>query len=106
MRSFVIFPVLLLVAFAILEFIQPRWVPEPTKDGTGPLAVKIDTRLVAPAYHSPIEWWRTHHMDMINNGDFTEADCLSCHDPATSCNNCHSYVGVPAIATPAPEDTR
>ena len=102
MRNILIFFVLLLLAFAILAFVQPHWVPEPAKDGTGPLAVKIDSRLVAPEYHSPIEWWRTHHMDMINDGDFVEADCLQCHDAATSCNNCHAYVGVRAIETPSP----
>lgn len=102
MRNILIFFVLLLLALAILAFVQPHWVPEPVKDGTGPLAVKIDSRLVAPEYHSPIEWWRTHHMDMINDGDFLEADCLQCHDATTSCNNCHTYVGVRAIATPSP----
>ena len=102
MRNILVFVILLLITFAILIFVQPQWVPEPAKDGAGPLAIKIDPRLVAPEYHSPIEWWRTHHMDAINAGDFTEADCSRCHDPQTSCNNCHSYVGVPAIPTPSP----
>ena len=102
MRNILAFVILLLIALAILAFVQPQWVPEPAKDGAGPLAVKIDSRLVAPEYHSPIEWWRTHHMDIINSGDFAEADCLRCHDATTSCNNCHSYVGVRAIPTPSP----
>jgi hypothetical protein len=102
MRNILFFVFLLLITLALLVFAQPQWVPEPAKDGAGPLAIKIDPRLVAPEYHSPIEWWRTHHMDLINNGDLVEADCLQCHDVATSCNNCHSYVGVRAIPTPTP----
>ncbi len=102
MRNVLVFFVLLLITFALLAFVQPQRVPEPAKDGPGPLAVKIDSRLVAPEYHSPLDWWRTHHMDMVNAGDFVEADCLQCHDPITSCNNCHHYVGVRTIATPAP----
>ena len=102
MRNILIFVLLLIIAFAILAFAQPQQVSRPVKDGTGALAVKIDSRLVAPEYHSPLEWWRTHHMDMVNNGDFTEAQCQHCHDANTSCNNCHSYVGVKPIVTPAP----
>ncbi len=102
MRNILIFVLLLILAFAILAFAQPRWVQPPAKDGQGPLAVRLDPRLVAPEYHSPIEWWRTHHMDMLNSGDFVQADCLHCHDVNKSCNNCHNYVGVQPIATPSP----
>ncbi len=102
MRNVLIFIILLLIAFALLAFVQPRWVPRPEMDGAGPLAVKIDARLAAPEYHSPLEWWKTHHMDVVNSGDLREADCLQCHDPVTSCNNCHGYVGVRAIVTPSP----
>ena len=102
MRNMLVFVILLLIALALLAFVHPQWVPEPAKDGAGPLSVKIDSRLAAPEYHSPIEWWRTHHMDMIDHGDFAEADCLQCHDATTSCNNCHAYVGVRAIATSSP----
>jgi len=37
-------------------------------------------------------------MDVVNRGDMTESDCLYCHEPAKSCNNCHGYVGVNPIA--------
>ncbi len=100
MRNILIFAILLITALALLALIQPRWVTPPAKDGQGALAVKIDSRLIAPEYHSPIGWWRTHHMDALNGGDFKESDCLFCHNPATSCNNCHSYVGVKQIASP------
>jgi hypothetical protein len=26
-----------------------------------------------------------------------QADCLYCHDPKTSCDNCHDYVGAKHI---------
>lgn len=102
MRNILIFILLLFIAFAILAFAQPRAVQKPERDGAGPLAIKLDSRLVAPEYHSPLDWWRTHHMDTINSGDFTEAQCLNCHEASTSCNNCHAYVGVKPIATPSP----
>jgi hypothetical protein len=102
MRNPLIFVILFLLVLAALIAIQPQNVSAPVKDGKGPLAVQIDSRLVAPEYHSPIAWWRTHHMDAVNGGDFVEADCLTCHDPAKSCNNCHSYVGVKQIIQVSP----
>jgi hypothetical protein len=73
-------------------------VPEkPTKDGPGPLSVRIDREFVAPEYHSPLEWWQTHHFRVVNSGDVPERDCLYCHKPEKSCNNCHGYVGVKQI---------
>ncbi len=103
MRNRVLLAVLLVVAIALLIAIRPARVAAPVKDGKGPLAIQIDSRLVAPEYHSPMGWWRTHHMDAVNGGDFAEVDCLYCHEAATSCNNCHAYVGVKQIgaATPA-----
>ncbi len=97
MRNILVFFVLLLAALVLLAFAQPQWVERPLKDGAGALAIKIDSRLVAPEYHSPLEWWKTHHMDVVNSGDFTEAHCKQCHDVTTSCNNCHGYVGVRVI---------
>ena len=90
--SLVVVGILLLtVAF------YPQSVERPVKDGEGPLAVRIDARYAAPEYHSPLDWWQTHHMDRVNNGDLEQTDCLYCHDPATSCNNCHGYVGANEI---------
>ena len=70
---------------------------KPAKDGPGPLSVRLDASLTAPEYHTPLEWWQTHHMDIIDRGDLQESDCLYCHEPVTSCNNCHGYVGVRLI---------
>jgi len=75
----------------------PGYVEKPVKDGAGPLSVYVDPSLPAPEYHSPIEWWQTRHMDVLNRGDLLQSDCLQCHDPETSCNNCHSYVGANEI---------
>ena len=92
---------LLLAAVIILGLavgFYPRWVEKPVKDGTGPLAVRIAAQYAAPEYHSPLDWWQSHHMDMVNRGDLAKTDCLVCHVPVQSCNNCHGYVGVDPIA--------
>ncbi len=89
-----------LVAVGILLLLvawYPQTVEKPVKDGAGLLSVYVDPSLPAPEYHSPLETWQTHHMDVVNRGDLTQADCLYCHDPATSCNNCHAYVGANEI---------
>ncbi len=89
---------LVLVAIAARGY--PTYVDRPVKDGLGPLGIRMDASRVAPETHNPLTWWRTHHMDVLNAGDFGQQDCLYCHDPATSCNNCHSYVGVKEILSP------
>jgi hypothetical protein len=89
-----------LVAVGILFLLAawyPQYVEKPVKDGPGLLTVYIDPSLPVPEYHSPIESWRTQHMDILNRGDLLQSDCLQCHDPATSCNNCHSYVGAAEV---------
>lgn len=92
---------LVLVALGVLILtvaFYPSNVEKPVKDGSGPLAVRIDAQFAAPEYHTPLDWWQTHHKHMVNEGDLEKADCLHCHDPETSCNNCHSYVGAAQIA--------
>lgn len=87
-----------LAFLAILLLIAAQPVPErPVKDGAGPLAVKLDPGLTAPSTHSPLDWWQAHHPDVVNGGDLARQDCLYCHNPETSCNNCHRYVGVADI---------
>ena len=88
------------VAVAVLFLIfvwYPQYVQKPVKDGPGPLSVYVDPSLPVPEFHTTIEWWRTNHMDILNRGDSLQSDCLQCHDPVTSCNNCHSYVGAAEI---------
>ena len=93
----VILVVVALVILALIVGFYPNYVEEPVKDGPGPLSVQIDPQYPAPAFHNPLDWWQTHHMDVVNRGDFTQQDCLHCHEPQTSCDNCHSYVGVTEI---------
>jgi hypothetical protein len=95
--------VLILVVILLLALIvacYPRYVEKPVKDGSGPLAYQIDPALAAPEYHSPLDWWRTHHMDTLNRGDQAQSDCLYCHQPQTSCNQCHAYAGAAEIVAP------
>jgi hypothetical protein len=93
---------LIVVLFLIVMtgIYYPKVVEKPVKDGNGPLAVQLDPRFSAPETHNPLYWWQTHHMDIVNRGDLEKADCLYCHDPETSCNNCHQYVGVQDIVLP------
>ncbi len=95
-RKLVLLIVVLAAAGLIVGF-YPGWVEEPSRTGTGPLVVRMDAGVSAPEYHSPLPWWQVHHMDVVNRGDLTEADCLHCHAPEKSCNNCHAYVGVKEI---------
>lgn len=88
----------ILVILALVVGFYPNYVDKPVKDGLGPMSIRLDPDLPAPATHNPLDWWQTHHMDVVNQGDLTQQDCLYCHQPETSCNNCHRYVGVDPIA--------
>jgi hypothetical protein len=102
MRKIALFLVSLGLLLLVIAF-YPRYVEKPVKDGAGPLAVWIDAQYPAPEYHNPLEWWQTHHMDVVNRGDILKTDCLHCHEPQFSCNNCHNYVGVDPIEEIAPQ---
>ena len=95
----VVFMAAVIIILALVVGFYPNYVDKPVKDGTGPMAIYLDPALSAPATHSPLDWWQTHHMDVVNAGDLTQQDCLYCHDPQTSCNNCHAYVGVTQIVS-------
>jgi len=99
MRKTLLFLVIVLVVGLVVIF-YPRWVEKPVKNGTGPLAVSVSAQYTAPEYHAPLEYWRLHHIDMLNRGDLVQNDCLYCHVPEQSCNQCHSYVGAAAIVVP------
>ncbi len=87
----------ILVIILLVIIYYPQVVEKPVKDGAGPLAVYLDPSLAAPEYHNPLEWWQLNHKHIVNRGDMEQADCLYCHDPATSCNNCHTYAGIAEI---------
>lgn len=96
MRKFaLILTVLLIIAAAVVLY--PTYVPKPLKDGPGPLSVYISPIFAAPEYHSPLDFWQTHHMDSVNRGDFIQTDCQYCHEIDRSCNNCHAYVGAKEV---------
>jgi hypothetical protein len=94
-KAILVVAVLLVVAIFVVGY--PGYVPKPALNGSGPLAVRLGPEVQVPEYHSPLGWWQLHHMDVLNRGDFTQADCLKCHEPQSSCNSCHSYVGVKEI---------
>jgi hypothetical protein len=73
-------------------------VQKPEVRGEGPLSVKMARGIVAPEFHAPIERWRTTHKKAINNRDFTERVCVLCHNPKTSCNQCHKYIAAREIS--------
>lgn len=93
----IILALAVLILLVTTVILYPTYVEKPVKDGAGPLAVYISAEYAAPEYHSPLDFWETHHMDMVNRGDLEQADCLYCHIPESSCNNCHDYVGAQRI---------
>lgn len=94
-KLFLVLAVILILTLTV--FYWPYWVEPPVKDGPGPLSVYISSQYAAPEYHSPLDYWKTHHTDMVNRGDLDQQDCLYCHEPERSCNNCHGFVGANSI---------
>jgi len=91
-RLSVLFAALVMV-FALTALTGCK-VEKPELKGKGELALSLPEGLLSPEYHQPVEYWKTHHMDIVNRGDFSKEECMLCHDAHTSCNNCHDYVGV------------
>jgi hypothetical protein len=89
--------VAILVIVALIVGFYPSYIDKPDINGVGPMAIRLDPAVPAPSTHSPLDYWQTHHMNVVNQGDLVQEDCLYCHDPQTSCNNCHTYVGVDQI---------
>ncbi len=50
------------------------------------------------AYH-PTLLTGTHNPALIVETEDEEELCLDCHDQQTSCNNCHTYVGVKLVSS-------
>lgn len=73
-------------------------VQKPDLRGEGPLAVIVARGTAVPEYHAPLERWRTRHMEALNQGDFSQRECVLCHNPKTGCNQCHSYVGAKEVS--------
>ncbi len=75
-------------------------VQKPETKGKGPLAVVMERGTPAAEYHVPLERWRVTHKKALANGDFTERECVLCHNPQKSCNNCHRYIGAKEVNFP------
>jgi mono/diheme cytochrome c family protein len=77
-------------------------IEKPELGGNGPLAIQMPPGLQAPPYHyqPSLEWWAARHGERVSSIGLNE--CLGCHNPETSCNNCHAYVGVKPILVGVP----
>jgi hypothetical protein len=84
----------------ILSLGSCQQVQKPELKGEGPLAVIVPRGTAVPEYHVPLERWRTLHRETLNQGDFTQRECVLCHNPKTGCNQCHAYVGAKKIIVP------
>ena len=73
-------------------------VQNPELKGEGPLAITVDRGVSVPESHAPLERWRTLHVESLNRGDFSQRECVLCHNPKTGCNQCHRYVGAKEIS--------
>ena len=88
------------VPIALFSLLACQQVQKPELKGEGPLAVTVARGTATPEYHAPAERWRVSHGQAINRGDFSQRECVLCHNPETACNNCHQYVGTPKIGVP------
>jgi len=88
----------LLSAVCFIILLGCQQVQKPEVKGEGPLAVKMARGITSPEFHAPLERWRSTHKKALNMGDFTERECILCHDPKKSCNNCHQYIGAREIS--------
>jgi hypothetical protein len=91
------------IAFLTVVGIGCQQVQKPELNGEGPLAIKVARGTAVPEYHAPLDRWRVQHKEALNEGDFTQRECMLCHNPRTGCNQCHQYAG--AIRIYAPEAT-
>jgi hypothetical protein len=92
--------ILLVIAFLILGTLGCQQVQKPELNGQGPLAVRVARGTDVPEYHAPAERWRVQHQEALNRGDFSQKECMLCHNPRTGCNQCHQYAGVKQISVP------
>ena len=98
MKQYLVFSLLCLFLMSSLAACQQ--VQKPELKGEGPLAVVVPRGSTAPEYHAPIERWRTIHMEAVNQGDFSQRECVLCHNPKTGCNRCHTYIGAKEVSVP------
>jgi hypothetical protein len=101
MLKVILLAVLLVLICGVVAVSGYARVERPAVGGSGPLAIEMPAGLSAPDYHQqPLAaWWRTRHGERVTSSAVLQ-ECVACHNPQTSCNNCHAYVGVkPIVAT-------
>jgi hypothetical protein len=81
-------------ALLLIAAWYPHYVDKPVKDGPGPLSVHLDPGQPAPEYHSPLDWWQTHHWDVVNRGDLLQRIVYNATIRGVPT---HSYVGANEI---------
>jgi len=91
---------MIILLILMLGPIGCQQVQKPELKGEGPLAVVVPRGTAVPEYHAPLERWRTLHREVLNRGDFTQKECVLCHNPKTGCNQCHIYIGAKEISIP------
>jgi hypothetical protein len=91
---------ILIAVFLPIALLGCQQVQKPEVKGEGPLAVVMERGTASAEYHAPLERWRATHKRALANGDFTERECLLCHNPQKSCNHCHGYIGAREISVP------
>jgi len=89
-----------IVFLLVLDLLGCQQVQKPETKGSGPLAVVMDRGTATAEYHASLERWRATHKKALADGDFTERECVLCHNPQRSCNNCHRYIGAKEISVP------
>jgi hypothetical protein len=88
----------LIIPILFLGLLGCQQVQKPELKGEGPLAITVARGTAVPESHAPPERWRTLHMEALNGGDFSQRECVLCHNPRTGCNQCHRYVGAKEIS--------
>jgi len=85
------------ISIFFLCLVSCQQVQKPELKGEGPLAITVERGTSVPESHGPLERWRTLHVEALNRGDFSQRECVLCHNPKTGCNQCHRYVGAKEI---------
>ncbi len=97
MRKIAVLAFLLVLVCGAIAMTGYGRVPKPEVRGAGPLAIQVAAGMKPPAYHDEPsrEFWIGSHGARVDATGVQQ--CLGCHQPETSCNHCHSYVGVSPI---------
>jgi hypothetical protein len=82
---------------------EPEDAPESHSKGTTPEGASLKADMFTSSSLVGLDYWKAYHPTLVTgtHNPALKADtdelCLDCHDQSTSCNNCHTYVGVNQI---------